>query len=1033
MATVSRTALTSTMLVVLLLPMTLMVLLQGPPAPSAHAFPIDDFGDSIRLTFDQAISTNISSSVDDDGNIHVVWEDHRSGAGDIYYMKLDDEGNKLTNDAKISNDTTASRNPSVAADSDGHIYIVWEDVDNGSSELLFAKLWYYEGNITFQENGLQVSDSDPANSTEPDIAVCQDGNLALVWTDARHEAGDGNLEIYYKRLREAGTSLTPDTRVTGDVGRSEHPRLDTDADGMNHIVWYDFRDSSNGLVINHGVFYRKVMMDGTPLTSETRITFASPLSRPDIAIDTDGNAHVVFDDDRYASFDIFYTLLDPDGNTLVDDRNISPKDDTESRYPRIALSDSNAVDVVWQDQTSDRWAIHYSAMNYNGEIEVYDQGLTSDTVGNATIPVVMCANDNNTLVLYVGDYPNMEAFFSRTHRPDPAVLAGGVSLSSAQPMVGTTVWVNVTVWNLEGDSLTDLAVCLMIDSVAVENATVAYLAAGHSSIVGFSHMAAEGETVVTVAVDPDQAVRETFETNNQQSVPMLVRTPGVTLTSDVSSQSAEPDETAIFNLTITNEGNTAFSFCLSNSEPESGWIIDLGGSPEGIYTVPAGSSTVATVEVTVPEDETPGARAFSVLATCVERSSVNDSVTLMVDVVRFGELMVVSPDGGDVEPTIPEVYTFTVSNSANSNETFTVSASDLLGWDLVASHDELELAPGEEAEVSVLVTPARYDPPGTLNTLTLTLSSMNLTWNIGEGKVLMIVGHHWEVDAGLTDQAFLNMSVPDEREVRYTLDVTNLGNSDDVFRLSLSGIDGLWAVLNTTYVFLEAGGEQHVYLSLTPGADVLAGAYAFNVTIVSESDSSATETLEMGVSVLPFYDISVSADYSQVSLRRGETAYMNLTVWNIGNSADVVDLYAYVDDLNTTTATVGGEVVVLEAGNAVLFALEPGESATIMLTIPVPDDAESGLRELYIDLSSMTDPSVTASQAVSVLVEEDPSWLSLWIILITVGVAAAVVVLVVFLILRKRRAEEAAREEEQRKMQARRRPPGPPRAKPKAP
>ena len=666
-------------------------------------------------------------------------------------------------------------------------------------------------------------------------------------------------------------------------------------------------------------------------------------------------------------------------------------------------------------------------------IEVYDQGLTSDTVGNATIPVVMCANDNNTLVLYVGDYPNMEAFFSRTHRPDPAVLAGGVSLSSAQPMVGTTVWVNVTVWNLEGDPLTDLAVCLMIDSVAVENATVAYLAAGHSSIVGFSHMAAEGETVVTVAVDPDQAIRETFETNNQQSVPMLVRTPGVTLTSDVSSQSAEPDETAIFNLTITNEGNTAFSFCLSNSEPESGWIIDLGGSPEGIYTVPAGSSTVATVEVTVPEDETPGARAFSVLATCVERSSVNDSVTLMVDVIRFGELIVVSPDGGDVEPTMPEVYTFTVSNSANSNETFAVSASDLLGWDLVASHDELELAPGEEAEVSVLVTPARYDPPGTLNTLTLTLSSMNLTWNTCEGNVLMIVGHHWEVDAGLTDQAFLNMSVPDEREVRYTLDVTNLGNSDDVFRLSLSGIDGFWAVLNTTYVFLEAGGEQRVYLSLTPGADVLAGAYAFNVTIVSESDSSATETLEMGVSVLPFYDISVSADYSQVSLRRGETAYVNLTVRNIGNSADVVDLYAYVDDLNTTTATVGGEVVVLEAGNAVLFALEPGESATIMLTIPVPDDAESGLRELYIDLSSMTDPSVTASQAVSVLVEEDPSWLSLWIILIIVGVAAAVVVLVVFLILRKRRAEEAAREEEQRKMQARRRPPGPPRAKPKAP
>ena len=103
-----------------------------------------------------------------------------------------------------------------------------------------------------------------------------------------------------------------------------------------------------------------------------------------------------------------------------------------------------------------------------------------------------------------------------------------------------------------------------------------------------------------------------------------------------------------------------------------------------------------------------------------------------------------------------------------------------------------------------------------------------------------------------------------------------------------------------------------------------------------------------------------------------------------------------------------------------------------MLTIPIPGYAESGLQELYMDFSSMTDPNVVASQAVSVLVEDDPSWLRLWIILIIVGAAAAVVVLVVFLILRKRR-REAAREEERRKMQTRKRPPGPPRAKPKAP
>ncbi len=1034
MATVSRTAFSSMLLVVLLLPMTLMVLLQGPSAPSAHAFPIDDFGDSVRLTFDPASTTNISSTVDDDGNIHAVWEDYRSGNGDIYYVKLDDEGNKLTNDAKISNDSTASRNPSVAADSDGHIYIVWEDIDNGSSELLFAKLWYYEGNITFEENGLQVSDGDPADSMEPDIVVCQDGNLALVWTDTRDDAGDGNLEIYYKRLRVSGTSLTPDTRVTGDVGQSEHPRIAIDPDGTVHIVWYDFRDSSNGLVINHGVFHRRLTPDGTPLTTETRITFASPASRPDIAIDTDGNAHVVFDDDRYASFDIFYTLLDPDGNTLVDDRNISPKDDYESRRPTIALSDSNAVDVVWQDNASGGWAIHYSAMNYDGGIEVYDQMLTDDSVGNATIPVVMCAFDNNTLVLYVGDDPNEEMFFSRTHRPDPTIPTDGLSVSSVQPLVGTTLWVNATVRNLEGDTLTNLKVRLLVDSVASDDATVASLAAGSGSVVGFTHVVSAGETTITVVVDPDQEFRETFEDNNEQSVPILVRVPGVTLTSSAASQSADPGETVAFELTIFNEGNTAFAFDISHSALDEGWTAYLGGVPEGTYTVPAASSSLATVEVSVPDSEMPGARTFNVTVTCTERASVTDTVTLMVDVVRYGNVSVVSPDGEGVEPTVPAAYTFTVSNSANSNETFALSASDTLGWDLAVSHPTMELAPGDVMGVTVLVSPARYDAPGSLNTLTLTVSSMNLTGNSAEGNVLLVVGHHWEVDVRLEQQAFLNMSVPDQREVRYTLEVTNLGNSEDVFRLQTSGIDDSWAVLNTSYVFLDPGSAQEVTLSILPGTDVLAGAYAFNVTVTSESDGNVSETLDMGVSILPFHDLYVTADTAQVSLRRGGSANVTITVYNLGNTGDVVDIYAFLGDLNRTTATVNGFVTDLETETVTPFTVGAGGSVTVLLTIPVPEDAALGEHELYFDFSSMTDPTVTDSQSLTVLVEDDPSWLPIWVLLIIVGAVAVAVAVVLFLLLAKRRrAEEQKAEEERRRMQVKKRAPGPPRAKPKAP
>jgi hypothetical protein len=720
MATVSRAALTCCMAGVLLIPVTLVLLLQGITTSPAHALPTDVFGDNIRITFDGASSTDIASVVDDDGNMHIVWEDLRSGNGDIYYVKLDAEGNKLTNDAKISNDSAVSTHPSVAVDDSDHIFIVWESIEAGSSELYFARLWYYSGNITFQENGLRVSDADPANSTEPEIDICADGSIALVWTDARDDAGDGNLEIYYKRLGPTGIPLTSDIKVTSDIGISERPQMDIDSDGYIHIVWYDFRDSNSGLVINHGVFYRKISPNGVSMTNETRITFASPASSPDVAVDTDGNIHVVFDDDRYAAFDIFYTLLDGNGTTIVDDRVISEKDGNESRFPRIALSDSRVVDAVWQDLASGAWTIHYSAMTYDASLEVYDQTIASMGVLNATGPVVMCAKDNNTFVTFVGEVPNEELFFLRTDRPDLAIAGGDLSLSTVQPLEGSPVWVNATVRNLNGDSVTDLVVWLLMDDSKVDETVVDSLAAGAATIVQFYYEAEAGDSTLTIMLDPEQSIRETDESNNAATAPITVRVPGVEIGADYMSRSVDPGNNVSFNITVDNTGTYATDYVISNSSLPHGWSIDLG--VVGVLTVPASGSTTFEIIVSVPEGEEPSQVFLNVNATCVERPSVSDSLTLLVDVRLVGALSITSPAGLLVEPTLEYALAFFVTNAANSNESFDVEATDDYGWVVSVSRTEVDLAPGEIAEVIVSVVPSRYDSPGIMDIVTLGLA-----------------------------------------------------------------------------------------------------------------------------------------------------------------------------------------------------------------------------------------------------------------------------------------------------------------------
>jgi hypothetical protein len=397
-------------------------------------------------------------------------------------------------------------------------------------------------------------------------------------------------------------------------------------------------------------------------------------------------------------------------------------------------------------------------------------------------------------------------------------------------------------------------------------------------------------------------------------------------------------------------------------------------------------------------------------------------------------LSILSPPGETTEPTVLVTFDFTISNSANANESFTVDASDNLGWAMSLSEYSLDLAPDEVTVVTLTALPSRYDPPGSMNTITLSVESMNLTGNAAQGNVLCIVGHHREVDVSISGQAFANMSLPAEREIVYYLTATNMGNAEDVFRINLTGTDSFWAFLNTTYVFLDPGEEQQVTVTMLPGADILAGLYSFNVTAESDTAENVTDTLELGVSILPFYSLYTWVDSGEVTLRKGGIAYVNLTVENMGNAPDTVDMYSFLGSMNATTATVDGREYNLETEEFPPFDLAPGESTAIMIKVVVPNDIELGAHDLLFDLSSLSDPTLMVSETITVVVEKKPSWFNLYTIIIIVAVAAGIGIFA-FLYLRQREMREREKaEEERRKMQQKKRRPAVPMgARPKAP
>jgi len=106
---------------------------------------------------------------------------------------------------------------------------------------------------------------------------------------------------------------------------------------------------------------------------------------PDVAIDSNNNVHVAFEAN---DGEIWYTMLDNDGNTLIDDTLIN--DDGTERKPAVGVDSQDHVHIVWQSDSGDDIAYI--------KLDPYLDDMDGDAATLATIELV------GKTVLYSDDY-----------------------------------------------------------------------------------------------------------------------------------------------------------------------------------------------------------------------------------------------------------------------------------------------------------------------------------------------------------------------------------------------------------------------------------------------------------------------------------------------------------------------------------------------------------------------------------------------------------------------------------------------------
>jgi hypothetical protein len=418
--------------------------------PKRVTFTVDE------ITVDPSIITKrgIAISMEPGGNyLHMAWNDNRLTTVrplvykyEIYYNKLDtiNYDPVFPSDIRVSyySDTPdyggypESQWPSIAADGTGKAHISWEtrtDIDD------FTVDWriYYNkidpaGTIAFPGD-IDVSGSHAPTqmALRSQVAADSQGNAHIAW-HGHHQTLQTN-DIYYSKILPDGNlavdflniSNSPNSQVQVKAG------IAVDANDEVHVAYAVFTEedmSSFPPMNKYHIYYTKLDNNGSVQIPSSQLTIQdAPMTAPDLTVDLNNEAHIVWSDGResldYAFFKLYYvkacfddtdTDADGDGYTVLQ----GDCDDTDpNTYPGAAeLCDgldndcSGAPDVDEVDGDADGVMLcagdcdDTDPNNYPGNPEVCD-GLDNDCSGALDVDevdgdadgVMLCAGDCNDI------------------------------------------------------------------------------------------------------------------------------------------------------------------------------------------------------------------------------------------------------------------------------------------------------------------------------------------------------------------------------------------------------------------------------------------------------------------------------------------------------------------------------------------------------------------------------------------------------------------------------------------------------------
>lgn len=383
-------------------PMVLILVILG------AGFLFGQWGSDVRLTvdtFESYTSNNNAWCIAASGDtVHVVWYDGRDGNYEIYYKRSDDGGLIWGADARLTSDANSSYTPAVAV-CGAEVHVVWED-DRDQETKVYYK--HSSDNGTIWGPDVRITDNAGAQGI-PSVAVAA-GVVYVAWVDFGMM---GNSEIWCGRSTDAGTTWEDACQLSYASGYSVHPSIAVSGSNV-HVAWHDSRYGW----WNNEIYYNRSTDGGVTWGVETQLTQDTTFSNlPSIAV-SGSDVYITWEEMRDGNFEMYYKRSTNNGETWGTDTRLT-SDPGDSHGPSLAASDGN-LHLVWQENRDGNDEVYYKRSTDHGTSWDADVRLTDD-MSISGFPSIAVSGPVLHVIWYDERDGNSEVYYKRNPAGNPGI------------------------------------------------------------------------------------------------------------------------------------------------------------------------------------------------------------------------------------------------------------------------------------------------------------------------------------------------------------------------------------------------------------------------------------------------------------------------------------------------------------------------------------------------------------------------------------------------------------------------------------